>query len=271
MRTRMFATAAAGITLLAALLGGPRAAGAPSARLVSGDGLELYLEIEAEGTLAGEGGLRYSSGRFAAVRVEPGPDFPADKGGAVAFDMYPAGAGCPAEDLDAGLTFAWYYTTDGTWPLPAGKLRILKIVFEPAASGRPGSCDVEFADCWGPAEAPVRNVVTDAEGKSVPFTGEGASLPCGVQFRRGDTNGDGTIDLSDAISLICLLFMGSCDLPTCLDAADVDDGGSINISDPIVLLGYLFLRYDPPPPPYPGCGPDPTPDDLTCEEYRHCE
>jgi hypothetical protein len=48
----------------------------------------------------------------------------------------------------------------------------------------------------------------------------------------------------------------------CLDAADCNDDGTVDISDPIYLLGYLFLGGVAPPAPHPGWGVDPTADAL---------
>jgi hypothetical protein len=90
-------------------------------------------------------------------------------------------------------------------------------------------------------------------------------------FRRGDSNADGFVDIADAALLCSWLFTGG-NAPPCDDAADVDDNDSINITDPIRILNFLFLGG--PRPNYPGafaCGLDPTPDSLpvTCS-YQAC-
>ena len=91
----------------------------------------------------------------------------------------------------------------------------------------------------------------------------GGSVP--GAFRRGEANGDGAIDISDPVAVLGWLFLGG-DEPWCLDAADSDDTGVIDLSDAVYTLLYLFLAGDPPA--YPGpiiCGGDETPDDLgTC-------
>ena len=60
--------------------------------------------------------------------------------------------------------------------------------------------------------------------------------------------------------------------PPCDDAADANDTGEVDLSDPIFGLNFLFLGG--PEPPAPGtrvCGPDPTPDPLGCAvESTHC-
>ena len=83
-------------------------------------------------------------------------------------------------------------------------------------------------------------------------------------FIRGDSNGDGTVDLSDAQRTLSFLFLGR-GVPACFDAADADDDGDINVSDPIRTLDMLFLGGDPlPPPSAVEPGSDPTPDALGC-------
>src|SRR5262249_46901986 len=89
-------------------------------------------------------------------------------------------------------------------------------------------------------------------------------------FRRGDSNGDGKGDISDAIHTLSALFSGTAHL-ACLDAADCDDDGQVNITDPIFWLGLLFSAGKAPPAPGPStCGEDPTPDAEDCEDFPHC-
>jgi hypothetical protein len=49
-------------------------------------------------------------------------------------------------------------------------------------------------------------------------------------FVRGDGNADGTIDLSDAVFVLGYLFQGRQE-PLCLDAADANDDGDLDLSD----------------------------------------
>ncbi len=84
-------------------------------------------------------------------------------------------------------------------------------------------------------------------------------------FRRGDTNTDGVVDARDVFLPNFFPF----DVPPpCRDAFDVNDDGQENITDPVYLLGYLFLGQPEPPPPGPHTpGPDPTEDSLDCVSY----
>ena len=90
-------------------------------------------------------------------------------------------------------------------------------------------------------------------------------------FRRGDTNGDGGVDLSDGIATLTYLF-GGAGQPGCQDAADADDSGTIDLSDAVYTFQYLFLGGEPPPAPGPrNCGEDSRArDDLSCENVGGC-
>jgi hypothetical protein len=64
-------------------------------------------------------------------------------------------------------------------------------------------------------------------------------------FVRGDANGDGKIDISDAIYLVNYLFIDGPE-PVPFEAGDADGDGEVNISDVIYLVNYLFLDGPPP-------------------------
>jgi len=89
-------------------------------------------------------------------------------------------------------------------------------------------------------------------------------------FRRGDTDGSGQVNLADAVLTLFSLFGGGSN-PGCLDAADSDDDGSVEINDVIALLTYLFRGGPPPADPGPNqCGPDPNADSLLPCSYKDC-
>jgi hypothetical protein len=85
------------------------------------------------------------------------------------------------------------------------------------------------------------------------------------RFRRGDSNHDAAVDISDGIHLLAHLFQGGAP-PPCRSAADADDNGVLEITDAVYLFGYLFRGGSAPPAPGPAhCGEDETPDDrLDC-------
>jgi hypothetical protein len=89
-------------------------------------------------------------------------------------------------------------------------------------------------------------------------------------FRRGDADGDGEINITDAIFTLGFLFSGGRE-PGCHKAADADDSGQLDITDPIFTLSFLFLGGPAPPAPgHQSCGSDPTPDALPCTAQPSC-
>jgi hypothetical protein len=91
-----------------------------------------------------------------------------------------------------------------------------------------------------------------------------------LPFRRGDADGNGRVTVADAVAILQRFFPGW-GWPACEDAADVNDDGTLDGTDAISILSTLFRRGDPPPSPGPGrCGLDPTEDGLSCVEYAAC-
>jgi hypothetical protein len=93
------------------------------------------------------------------------------------------------------------------------------------------------------------------------------------RFNRGDANADAQINITDPIVILNWLFSGGPE-PPCLDAADADDNSFITMEDAVYLLDHLSQGGPPPPPPYyasPGgngqCGFDGTADLLGCLYY----
>lgn len=82
-------------------------------------------------------------------------------------------------------------------------------------------------------------------------------------FLRGDADGDGVVDITDPIVTLGYLFLGAGALP-CDDAADANDDGKIDVSDPVSTLNFLFLGAGPLPEPSAEKGQDPTSDLLVC-------
>ncbi len=85
-------------------------------------------------------------------------------------------------------------------------------------------------------------------------------------FRRGDANADGKIDIADAVKVLAYLFGGGATL-ACRDAADANDDGKVDIADAVKILAHLFAGAGPLPPPFPGCGVDPSSDNMVDCDY----
>lgn len=86
----------------------------------------------------------------------------------------------------------------------------------------------------GPADVEVR---TDF-GSDVVNAGFTYSTP-GGGFVRGDADSNGTLELSDGIRILNFLFLGRA-APNCMDAADADDNGTTELTDAVRIFGWLF-------------------------------
>ena len=91
------------------------------------------------------------------------------------------------------------------------------------------------------------------------------SLPI---FRRGDSNGDGSSDISDPIQALDFLFGSG--LIACESAADFNDDGVVDLADVIGALSFVFEGTTVPASPYPDCGNDTTADSLNCTSQVSC-
>jgi hypothetical protein len=142
------------------------------------------------------------------------------------------------------------------WPNCTGSLpregteRLLGLTValkDPAAPGR-----IFFEDGKVYKEGqPIANMVILQGTAQTPTLGELAiSLP-GGRIVPGDANGDGGLDISDAVSLLGFLFLGSAKGLPCGDGSAIDPGnislldwqpdGAIDISDAVAMLSFLFL------------------------------
>lgn len=108
----------------------------------------------------------------------------------------------------------------------------------------------------------MRNLRLSALGLLVLLSLPGVAVA--QPFERGNCNGDCAFDISDPIFLAQLLFQGGTP-SSCFDACDANDDGIANIADIVSIVMALFGNPSAPlPPPYGGCGLDPTPDALDC-------
>ncbi len=74
----------------------------------------------------------------------------------------------------------------------------------------------------------------------------------------GDCNGDGEVDLSDAVFLLLHLFAGG-PAPECEFLADANGNGKGDVADAVYILEFLFRS-----------GPAPYRPSLACLEPSHC-
>jgi hypothetical protein len=75
-------------------------------------------------------------------------------------------------------------------------------------------------------------------------------LEGGPRLVRSDADSSGSIDLSDGIVVLLYLFSGG-GVPECLDAADSNDTGVVDVSSAVRIFNWLFLGGMAPLPPSP--------------------
>ena len=123
------------------------------------------------------------------------------------------------------------------------------------------------------ADTPI-SMISIAEGLAYTTETNPGSIEIsatGPDFVRGECNGDGVLDIGDAIFALTSLFTPGADNPPCTSACDASDDGGFDIGDAVAILSRLFTGTPPlPPPSVGGCGQDPTPDTLTCVGPTAC-
>lgn len=77
-----------------------------------------------------------------------------------------------------------------------------------------------------------RLLVSNQNGISV------SSIALPGSYRRGDTNGDGSIDISDGVQILSALFGG--EILSCQRTADVNADLQLDLSDAVFLFQFLF-------------------------------
>jgi len=154
-----------------------------------------------------------------------------------------------------------------------GRISVASENFDPSVALFNDLCDeVSFNDnCGAGTESACLNVSLEAGNYSIVVSSEepgaagGFSLTLASNdetdvFSRGDGNGDGSLELTDGIIVLNYLFTGG-EAPGCMEAADSDNDGQISLTDAVLILGYLFQGGNAPALPGPpgvntGCGPD---------------
>jgi hypothetical protein len=84
-------------------------------------------------------------------------------------------------------------------------------------------------------------------------------------FIRSDANADGNITVADAVYVVGHIYRGGPSV--CEDCCDANDDGRITSADAIYIVSHIYRSGLPPPNPFPGCGPDPSGDELGCASH----
>ena len=120
----------------------------------------------------------------------------------------------------------------------------------------PGGCE-RFTD-FGVTEGEtydyqVRGVVgVSKSAKTLAVCSVAAPTPS-LEFLRGNANGDGSVNIADAVFLLAYLFQAGAE-PPCMASGDANGDGAVNIADAVHILSYLFQAGAEPMAPFPECG-----------------
>ena len=151
--------------------------------------------------------------------------------------------------------------------LPAGVNYTLNAAEYQIIAAAPDSAEISPCSTLGTPVVPVKVVVA---GASIAMTRVGGTITVSAgdeAFVRGDANGDGSVNIADALMVLAHLFGSGALL--CDDAADANDSGLVDLSDSVALLNYLFVSGSVMPSPSPSCGIDTTGADH-CVWYPSC-
>jgi hypothetical protein len=199
----------------------------------------------------------------------------------------------PEGDTLSGVEFTGF-TFDDIWaraptlvaaPTPSGFIVVIAsfgLVRRPASPRTPvGVIEVRIADSFdGELRLQFDNPVILKGGivatPSVGFEGvvdedlflresELYRVRC-PRFVRGDVNDDRSVNLTDAVVVLRFLFLGA-DAIRCKHAADVNDSDIVDLSDIVYLLSYLFQRGPALAQPFPEPGPYSQPRVLSCHGF----
>lgn len=111
-----------------------------------------------------------------------------------------------------------------------------------------------------------QNVIV-VEGGGAAFDTFPAVVTIGGGLIRGDSNGDGALNLADPITTIEILFQGG--MTACARANDSNGDGLLNLADVAYSLAYINGLGPQPPAPFPTCGVA-APSPLDCTQFNGC-
>ena len=157
-------------------------------------------------------------------------------------------------------------------------------------NGNPDDCDLFFGlstDCNGNTIPDECDLVTGVSedcnmngqsdtcdilfGVSDDVNADGVPDECGTLYIRGDVNGDGSVDLTDAVLILDFVATVGTQ-PTCFLSADVNGDAMVNLADGVSIVTFLAGTGPPPGVPYPDCGFEPQPESgLTCDQPPVCQ
>jgi hypothetical protein len=179
-----------------------------------------------------------------------------------------------------GPTPDWFVGVSGV-PLRENDQWLLQVVVDlmPYDGGTRSANEwALFGELTSPPE-PIRRITAESGERIGPDSLGTMTFTLLSQRVPGDCNQDGTLDLSDAICILGVLFTGTPPLFPCGDGSPSHPGnvalidwqpdGSVDLSDAVALLQFLFIGGNAHPlavpggeteecAPIPGCGAGPS-------------
>ncbi len=166
-----------------------------------------------------------------------------------------------------------FHPTPSILPPTDSDNEILAFRFLVRSDAPAGSTQLQFQDGAAPGdpESQILNTATlqlqaatiTTEVSPVTIAGRLEIVAGFDLFLRGDCDGNGGVNITDAICILNRLFAGA-DTPGCVAALNTNGDNEAGIDDAVTLLNFLFAGGPPPVSPFPDCGPG-TSEDLACE------
>jgi hypothetical protein len=204
-------------------------------------------------------GVLHDPAVMAAVGMEPEAVWMGKVPQFIAFNLdAEGGEGCGSSARGVTLAMVGNLNDPEARVIPRGASRkIATIVYDPAEGAVAGDWSaLEFSSCLVPAPGspPTSISITCDSATLIPATPGriGVRWALGNCRKRGLCNSDALFDISDPVALLGFLFLGK-EAPPCPEACGINDDGQLDITDAIGLLQYLFLGGSPPSPPFAEC------------------
>jgi hypothetical protein len=154
--------------------------------------------------------------------------------------------------------FAAAFLSSATLPssVGPGKHLAMRVSYSFLPKGPPGEVfrgGIRLEDGLPRAGNPVNVLFQPQDSLPCQLAGLPVDLVIGPDYWiRGDGNGDGRVNLTDAVVMLQFLFMGGG--APCQRAMEVNSDGKQDLSDAVTLLNHLFSSGPAPASPFPDCG-----------------